>query len=204
MRPGFLLLMGLVACHPNGQAPKAPKTSQRKAPPASLAGVPPLLITERGMGPLTLGMRVGELSKALPHTSLETSEDGDGVASLDLMAKGQALASAYVGDATPDSPLTDPTRTVASLETFIAHPATPDGVRVGMTLKEVEKIWGPVTRIVWTEIESREYVTFQRSPKWLVIRTYGGIYPGDDQRKPTEKYQPDATIHSLAIGVHLP
>lgn len=201
MRLETFLLIGLVACHPMGDRPK-PAT--RNPAPITLPGVPPLVITERAMGPLTLGMKVGDLARALPHTSLETSEDGDGLASLDLMAQKQPLVSAYVGDATPQSPLTDPARTVDSLEAFIPHPSTQDGVRVGMKLKDVEKIWGPVTQIVWTEIESREFVTFQRSPKWLVIRTYGGIYPGGDQTKPTQKYQPDATIHSLAISIHHP
>lgn len=188
------LLIGGVGCHPSAPAkPSAPSPR-----------VAPMPISERGMGPVTLGMKVGELTKALPGTTLETSEDGDGVASLDLMFQKEALLSAYVGEATPASPLTDPSRIVEALETFTPHPATHDGVRVGMKLKDVEKIWGPVTEIVWTEIESREFVTFQRSPRWLVIRTYGGIYPGDDPRKPTRSFQPDATIHSLAIHIRRP
>jgi hypothetical protein len=198
MRALIALPLGLLLACQSGEAPSKSKT------PPTLQGVPPILITSKAMGPFTLGMSVGDVPKALPGLKLETGEDGDGLESLDFMIQNQALLSAYVGDSTPSSPLTDPTRKVEAMETFMPHPATQDGVRVGMRLKDVERIWGPVTKIVWTEIESREFVTFARSPKWLVMRTYGGIYPGGDQTKPTRKYEPDATLHSLAISSHRP
>ena len=144
-------------------------------------------------------MTVGEIPKAMPGIHLERSEDGDGVAFLDLLLGKDALMSTWVGEDDDGTPLTRADRTVQAIETFSPVPTTPDGVHVGMSLKDVEKIWGPVTKIEYTEIESREFVTFQRSPKWLIIRTYGGIYAGEDRTKPTRRFESDATIHSLAV-----
>ena len=64
---------------------------------------------------------------------------------------------------------------------------------------DVEKIYGKVTEISVSEIESREYVTFHRQPSWLTFRlNYTGVFSKGSRK--TTRYQPNAKILSITIA----
>jgi hypothetical protein len=58
---------------------------------------------------------------------------------------------------------------------------------------------GPVREIMVSEIESREFITFERQPAWLTCRLdYTGLFPTGARM--TKAYKPEARILSVAIG----
>ena len=89
-----------------------------------------------------------------------------------------------------------------------------DGVRVGMKIAEVEKLWGKATFSFNYENEAREYVDFAKAPKRLLIRAklkgeagfaggHLGVYPKDKADEPFQKtgrYNPKAVIGSIWVN----
>ena len=104
----------------------------------------------------------------------------------------------YAGEADRDAPI-DWTRRIGHIETFSPRCATAAGVRPGALVVEVERILGATTRIVRSEIESREYVEFQRQPAGLTFRLDdGGRFPAGSSE--TTRYDPAARLLSIAVA----
>lgn len=67
-----------------------------------------------------------------------------------------------------------------------------------MLVKDVEQRWGRLKSVQLSEIESREFATFARSPKGVGVRLQGaGGFAGDKRR--TDRYLEGASVYSLWI-----
>lgn len=158
--------------------------------------VPGLLITAEGIAGVKLGMTLEQARRSLKGVLFERTTDGDGAALVTVTLPG---GHHVVLDADEDDPDTsiDWTRRIISVETFEPAFATADGVRVGMLIDETTARVGAVRDIVKSEIEQREYITFERQPKGFVFRLdYSGTF-GDSRR--TTAHRPDAKIFSIAV-----
>lgn len=191
-------------CGCSGPAEEAPAVAAAEtaapvaapAPPAAAA--PACLVTEAGVGAMRLGMTIAEARRAMPDARFERSSDGDGVALITVAVGRDTLMSAYAGESDAASAI-DSTKRVEHIETFSPLCATADGVRPGALVTDAEKVLGGVQTITLTEIESREFVQFERQPAWASIRLDGtGIFA--DGSTETTKYQPGAKILSIAVA----
>jgi hypothetical protein len=63
----------------------------------------------------------------------------------------------------PDAPI-DWFRRVVTISTFSETFHTVEGVRPGSRVLDVIRIFGPIQEVVASEIESREFITFERQP----------------------------------------
>jgi hypothetical protein len=149
------------------------------------------------MGPVRLGMPLAEAKQVLPGATFERGFDGEGVASVDVVVTGDNLMS-LVADGDEDETI-DWTKPIVFMETFSRSCRSAGGVHPGALVADVEKILGKVTRITLSEIESRQFVQFERQPGELTLRLdYTGIF-ADDARE-TQRFEPEARIFSIAIA----
>jgi cyclophilin family peptidyl-prolyl cis-trans isomerase len=96
-----------------------------------------------------------------------------------------------------DAPI-DWMRSVAVIEAFDPAFHTAEGVHAGSPVTVVEGVYGPTVRIERSEIESREFIRFERQPKSLMFRLdYSGEF--DEGARVTTRFRPGATIWSIAI-----
>ena len=89
------------------------------------------------------------------------------------------------------------------LQTSSPTCSTVSGVRPGMTLQAAAGKLGRVKQIMQSEIEAREFATFERQPAWLTIQVEdaGRYRPADDgPPRSTSRYRPNSKILSLWIG----
>jgi hypothetical protein len=151
------------------------------------------------MGPVRLGMTLAALRQLVPTASIERVSDGDGAA-LVRVAFGQddsLILSADEDD--PDVPV-DWSRRITTIETFSQTFHTVEGVRPGWLVEDLIKVFGPVREIVVSEIESREFITFENQPSWLTLRLdYAGVFPAGVRR--TRQFKPGAKILGILISL---
>jgi hypothetical protein len=149
------------------------------------------------VGPIRIGMTLGEARAAYAPGSLARSSDGDGAA---LVAVTVADSAIMVLDADEDDADTgiDWSRTISSIETFSALCRRPDGVGPGSLVSEVEAVLGPTRRVTLNEIESRQYIEFDRQPSGVFFRIdYSGEFaPG---ARVSTRTAPGARILSVAL-----
>jgi hypothetical protein len=154
------------------------------------------LISKEGLGPVRLGMTLEEARKSLPASfRLERGQDGDGMAWVDVRVGKHALMSLYAGEGDVDAPI-DWSARVEGIQSFSKATATAEGVHVGDALADVEKAYGPVRRIFESEIESRQFVEFERQPGVDFRIDYSGDFPPASRE--TTRYCPGARIYSIA------
>ena len=93
----------------------------------------------------------------------------------------------------------DWSKTVTTIETFSPTCHTVDGIRPGILVVDVEKVFGPVKQIVKSEIESREYITFERQPAHVTLRLdYTGEFPEGSTE--TQRFSAGAKIYSILVS----
>lgn len=203
MRPNLrahLLTAGvlLVTTGPD-PADAAPKRQSR-------TGRSSTLITAHGAGAVRLGMTLAEARTRLPGATLARTRDGEGVALVAVSRGKRTLFVLHAGEPDPDRPVNGKAR----IEWIsVVDPAyrTPEGVRPGMPLKEVEKRWGRLLDIRVNEIEAREYARFARSPRYLWLRvsaqgSMAGIYSGSSAapHARTQQYRANARLLHIEIS----
>ena len=155
------------------------------------------LITSEGMAGLTLGTTLEQTRRTLKGVLFERTSDGDGAALVTVTLPGGHHVVLFANEEDPDTSI-DWTRRIAVIEAFEPAFATAEGVRVGMLVTDVAARFGPVREIVKSEIESREYVTFERQPKAFRFRLdYSGQFDGSNR---TTKHRADAKIFSIAVS----
>jgi hypothetical protein len=168
------------------------------APNASASLQRDWAITAEGVGPIRLGQTLAEARRASPGTVFERRSDGEGVALVQVTRGRDTTLVVYAGEDDVGKPV-DWSKTIERIEVFGSALATGQGVRPGALVADVEKIYGKVTEISVSEIESREYVTFHRQPSWLTFRlNYTGVFSTGSRK--TTKYQPNAKILSITIA----
>ena len=133
------------------------------------APAPVCLVTDSAIGKLKLGMTVGEAKTAWPEAAFSRTSDGEGVALIDVSVGGDQMVIAYAGEENAEAAV-DSTKPFTNLETFSDKCGTANGVRPGMAVSDAEKIMGKTRSVATSEIESREYIEFERQPVWMTIR----------------------------------
>jgi hypothetical protein len=155
------------------------------------------LITADGMGGVRLGATLAHARQSLKGALFERTSDGDGAALVTVtLASGQHIVVS-AGEDDPDTAI-DWSRTIAYIETFDPAFVTGDGVRVGSLVRDIAARLGPVREIVRSELEAREYVTFERQPRGFTFRLDQSGEFGTSRR--TTRYKPGARIFSIAVS----
>lgn len=188
-------LLAAVACASRGEA-----TTDTAATPASPTPVTVCAIDSTGIEGIQLGMTLGDARGVIPATRLERASDGDGAALVAVKVDTADLVILHAGEDDSQAPI-DWTKVISSMETF--HPSCSTAMRVhpGAPVTDVQNVLGPVVRIIESEIESRQYITFERQPAWLTLRIdYTGIFPAGSRE--TTAFRPEARIHSVSISRH--
>ncbi|MEO7610829.1 MAG: hypothetical protein ABIV27_04900, partial [Gemmatimonadales bacterium] len=191
-----LLAVILIACardvtpKPPAEAPSGQvvDTIQGKLPTSAAK----VVITPAAMGPIRLGLTLAEARAAVPSASFLRTTDGDGVALVTISAAEGVEVVAWAGEDDSEAPI-DWSKPIQRLETFNQALHTAEGVRVGLPVDDVVRLFGPLVEIVTTEIESRQFITFKNQPDGMTLRLdYTGIFaPGETT---TMRYQPSAKI----------
>ena len=154
-------------------------------------------ITADSVGKIRIGITLAELRKTAPEFRFRPTSDGDGVV-LTEIAKGRDICCyVYAGDARLDK--------IDFIEVIDPRYRTIGGLHPGMLVAQSEKILGKLQKIAMSEIESREFATFQKSPEELGIRLYGIEGTAGDYAKnsrETRRYRTGAYIYSLLITGH--
>jgi hypothetical protein len=207
----------LAAC--GGEPPRLADTaaakvdSSRESAPTARAGdsLPPGVTTRTiapstgeysinvgGVGRVRLNFTLDEVRRALPGATFKRTSDGDGLALVEVTMGRDTAVVIYAGEDDADAAI-DWAKRVERIEVFSTAFHTGEGVRPGALVADVEKIYGKVTEISVSEIESREYVEFDTQPSSLTFRlNYTGIFARGSRR--TTRYETSAKILSIAVA----
>lgn len=148
------------------------------------------LITETRIGPVALGGRVD--SAIATRTS-----DGEGVALVNIAINGDTII-AYLGEDDPSTPI-DLNKPILSMETMSPRFLTDQGVHAGSLITDVEKVYGKTRVIGKSEIESREFITFENQPAYLNFRIDAGSGVFENDSMSTTRFVPGSRIFSISI-----
>lgn len=88
----------------------------------------------------------------------------------------------------------------AAISTISLHSPefkTPEGVHVGMKLKEVERRLGKLLRISTAEPAYEQYAAFSKQPRYISFKVTGGIFKQGERE--TQKFEKDAAIQSIEL-----
>ena len=188
MRVNLVLALAVIiaACSPSERGVRPPSDADDTC-----------VIGTAGIGPIRPGMSVDEARRAFASATFERTSDGDGAALIGVMRAGEDLMTLYAGEDDPDAPI-DWTREILAMETFSSSCSTSTGVHPGSLVVDVETILGKTRKITVSEIESREFIEFERQPtQWGFRLDYTGIFPPGARE--TMTFGPGAKIFSVAV-----
>jgi hypothetical protein len=151
-------------------------------------------ISSSGIGPIRLGMTLAQARDALPAATFHRTSDGDGAALVEVILAPDTTMALWADEADADAPV-DWTKRITSIETFSTAFHTPAGMHAGSLVTDVERLYGKTKAITLSEIESREYIEFE---KQTIRLDYSGIFHGDSRT--TKEFQPQAKIWSIAVS----
>jgi hypothetical protein len=156
------------------------------------------LITVSEMGRLRLGMTLDQARAVLPAASFARTSDGDGAALVQIALGRDDSLIVWAEENDPAASI-DWSKKIITIETFSGTFQTREGVHPGSLVNDVIKFFGPVREIVESEIEARQYVTFERQHRALTFRLDDtGIFSPGSRR--TTHFAPTAKILSIAIS----
>jgi hypothetical protein len=156
------------------------------------------LISSDGIGPVRLGQTLDNARQAMPSAKFTRTSDGDGAALVEVTFAADASVTVSAGEDDADAPI-DWSKTITEIETFSPRCHTADGIRPRMPVVEVERVLGAVKQIVKSEIESREYVLFERQPASLTLRLdYTGEFA--EGSRETRRFSAGAKIYSVIVS----
>ena len=142
-------------------------------------------------------MTLTDARQTLAGATFFRAYDGEGIGSV-VVVLGVDTLMHVVAEGDEEESI-DWSKPIAFMETFSAKCRTADGVHPRAFVRDVEKILGPITKVILSEIESRQFVTFERQPDWLTFRLdYTGIF--DEGSRETQRVEPDGKIFSIAIA----
>ena len=156
-------------------------------------------ITSSGIGPLSLGMTVKEAKTAFPQATFNVADSAEDTVALEARSGKEQVLLSQVGDKLPAGKTLPDTTKLKSLETYSEKCRDENGIGPGTLLDDAVARLGGVKEIVMSEVESRQYVTFQQHPKgrWYRIDNSGVFAEGSPRR--TTQYTAKARI--LGVGV---
>ena len=160
--------------------------------------VDPYLISESGIGSIRLEMTLDEARRAVPAAKFKRTSDGDGVALVEVRLAPGASIILWAEEDQPEAAI-EWSKRIKTIETFSPAFHTTEGVHPGSLVREVEKVFGKTREIVESEIESRQYISFDAQPKFLTLTLdYTGIFSAGTRR--TKEFEPGAKIWSIGIS----
>lgn len=189
---GLLLVPLLLnGCGTDSSAPQQPVTP----PQTNASGAEKLLdhypITDTSAGAIQLGMLSTDIPAAMPGVTISVEQDGNGIEWMTLNMNGEALMNIMLDRST---------HTISLIRILSPRFVTAQGVKVGENLQSVGEKLGGLKEIQWTEIESREFATFNNASVTMVFQVIAnegaaGVYPGGEAI--TNIAASSATIHSI-------
>lgn len=188
-----------VRCKPNPMGSEEASAGAPSKPAGQAASdLAACRILDSAIGPLRLESTLEQARKATPEAKFARTSDGEGVALVDVTVAGESLAVAYVGEEDAERPV-DMSRRIEHIETFNAACATAEGIHPGSTVDDAVAAYGPVRIVRRSEIESREYIEFERQPPGLLFRLdYAGEFA--EGQSETTRHAPGAKILSIAVS----
>lgn len=161
------------------------------------------LIQKDGIGGIKLGQNLKQVKQKFPKAKMERTNDAEGVAYVAITLSKDVMVIAFQdGDDDPDSPI-KLHKKIDSLSTYSPACHTASGVHPGMKIKDAEAKLGKVKKIIMSEIEAREYVTFARQPKHFTfeVERGTGIYPGKGEApNQTRRYRQTGRIEAISVS----
>ncbi|MBF1280031.1 hypothetical protein ACTHT4_07925 [Neisseria sp. P0022.S007] len=161
------------------------------------------LIQKDGIGGIKLGQNLKQVKQKFPKAKMERTSDAEGVAYVAITLSKDVMVIAFQdGDDDPDSPI-KLHKKIDSLSTYSPACHTASGVHPGMKIKDAEAKLGKVKKIIMSEIEAREYVTFARQPKNFTfeVERGTGIYPGKGEApNQTRRYRQTGRIEAISVS----
>jgi hypothetical protein len=156
------------------------------------------LISRNGVGRIRTGMTLDEARRALPTATFARTSDGDGLALVEVtLAEGESV-NLWADEPDPDSAIAWSNR-IRWIETFSPAFRTAEGVHPGALVTDVEAVYGRISSIDKSDIESREFIRFESQPPYLTLRLdYTGVFP--EGSRTTKEFRPGATILSISIS----
>lgn len=130
---------------------------------------PDRLITAKGVGPIRVGMTLGAARKAAPGSTFKRAGDGDGAALVQITIARAVTMQVWADEEDPRKPI-DWRKKILTIETFSPAFRTREGVHPGMRVRDANRIYGATKEIETSEIESRQFITFEKHPKGLMFR----------------------------------
>jgi hypothetical protein len=180
-----------------GAAAEAP--AETKPPVAQSSSEPDdHLISQGGVGRIRFGMTLDEARRALPTATFTRASDGDGLALVEVtLAEGESI-NVWADEAYPDSAIAWSNR-IRWIETFSPAFHTAEGVHPGALVTDVEAVYGGTRSVEKSDIESREFISFESQPSYLTLRLdYTGLFPEGSQT--TNEVRPGAKILSISMS----
>ncbi|NNE66787.1 MAG: hypothetical protein HKN33_09490 [Pyrinomonadaceae bacterium] len=155
-------------------------------------------------GVVEIGMTLKEAKDALAKemvAEFKRTSGGDGVAYVSVHLLGNEILRLFAGEDDPESAINFDAK-IEFIEAWSSEYRTKMGVRPGMKLSDAEKIYGKLQSIGKSEIEAREFVSFENHPVGVVFRvtskdSEAGIY-ADGARK-TNAFDPEAYVLSISV-----
>lgn len=150
-------------------------------------------ITPNRADNIEIGMSLFEAIENSPGTSTTLGADGEGILALEILDGKNFLMSLYM-----DTECIGPESRVKAIEAWGRDFSTEEGIFPTMPVREAAMIYGGLKHIQYSEIESREFATFNDHPQGIKIEIFGGDF-STGETSTTETY-PDAQIVALWIG----
>ena len=155
-------------------------------------------ISASAMGRIRLEMTLDQARRLLPAAKFKRVSDGDGAALVEVTVKPDVSMILWADEDDPDTPIAWSKR-IKTIETFSPAFHSVEGVHPGSLVTQVEKLFGKTKEITKSEIESREYIVFEKQPAYLTFRLdYTGIFATGSRK--TTKFSPGAKIYSIAVS----
>lgn len=175
------LLFNLPACDKESSvASEAKKIIETKAST-------PCVITTHGIGEIVFADTKSSILKKIPTAKFEKSIDGEGVEWVITTYDDITIFSASNG--------------YDYLEVQNSVCKTSSGASVGMTVLQLEKIYGAVKNVYRNDASSHEEVIFEKSPHNVLFKGYDLGYFLDDEKntRTTKKINPNGVIEVIAV-----
>jgi hypothetical protein len=155
-------------------------------------------IAASGVGAVRLGMTLDSLRKVFPAFAIKRTSDGDGAALVEVWLTPTESVIVRAEEDDPAAPI-DWSKTIVTIEAFRPSFHTAQGIHPGSLVADAEKVYGKTKEIVKSEIESREYITFERQPAGFMFRVdKAGVFPERSRR--TTQLAVAAGIFSIAVS----
>lgn len=198
-----LIAVGLLACDRSGSQASSnvsadTRDSSNRAALRESASLENQLVSSTGMGGIRLGMTLDEARRAVPTAKFQRTSDGEGIALVEVVLAPGSSMIVWAHEDDPDAPV-DWSKTIRMIETFSPVFHTAEGVHAGSLVADVEKIYGKIREIAKSEIESREYIVFDKQPAGVTFRlNHTGVFP--DGSRTTTEIGPGAMIQSITVS----